>query len=80
MAARPAYGELSRWLGEVPKGRARSRRRAFRRIGITFAVYGEAEAQERLVPFDVIPRIMAAPRRCAARSVHVDQAQRQAQM
>jgi uncharacterized circularly permuted ATP-grasp superfamily protein len=32
----------------------------FRRIGITFAVYGDAEAQERLIPFDVIPRIMSA--------------------
>ena len=32
----------------------------FRRIGITFAVYGEADAQERLIPFDVIPRILAA--------------------
>ena len=27
----------------------------FRRIGITFAVYGDPEAQERLIPFDVIP-------------------------
>src|SRR5262249_55503183 len=33
---------------------------SFRRIGITFAVYGDAEAQERLIPFDVIPRILAA--------------------
>src|SRR5262249_11394315 len=33
----------------------------FRRIGITFAVYGEADAQERLIPFDVLPRILAAP-------------------
>ncbi len=32
----------------------------FRRIGITFAVYGEADAQERLIPFDVLPRILAA--------------------
>ena len=32
----------------------------FRRIGITFAVYGEAEGQERLIPFDVLPRILSA--------------------
>ena len=32
----------------------------FRRIGITFAVYGEADPQERLIPFDVLPRILAA--------------------
>ena len=31
----------------------------FRRIGITFAVYGDADATERLIPFDVLPRILA---------------------
>ena len=60
---RPAYGELARWLGEVPPDVLDYRRREaellFRRIGITFAVYGEADAQERLIPFDVIPRILA---------------------
>ncbi len=60
---RPAYGELSRWLKEVPPDVLDYRRREaellFRRIGITFAVYGEAEAQERLIPFDVIPRIIS---------------------
>ena len=61
---RPAYGELSRWLSEVPPDVLDFRRREaevlFRRIGITFAVYGEADAQERLIPFDVLPRILAA--------------------
>src|SRR5436190_4158922 len=63
-ALRPAYGELSRWLAEVPPDVLDYRRREaeliFRRIGITFAVYGDAEAQERLIPFDVLPRILAA--------------------
>ena len=63
-ATRPAYGELSRWLAEVPPDILDYRRREaellFRRIGITFAVYGEAEAQERLIPFDVLPRILSA--------------------
>ncbi len=62
---RPPYGELANWLGEVPPDVLDYRRREaellFRRIGITFAVYGEAEAQERLIPFDVIPRIIAGP-------------------
>jgi len=61
---RPAYRELSLWLDEVPSDVLDYRRREaeliFRRTGITFAVYGEAEAQERLIPFDVIPRIIAA--------------------
>ena len=68
---RPAYGELSRWLAEVPPDVLDYRRREaeliFRRIGITFAVYGEAEAQERLIPFDVIPRIMSARRMAPSR-------------
>jgi len=61
---RPAYGELSRWLGELPADVLEYRRREaellFRRAGITFAVYGEAEAQERLIPFDVLPRILTS--------------------
>src|ERR1700755_906765 len=61
---RPAYQELSRWLKETPADALEYRRQEaellFRRIGITFAVYGDAEAQERLIPFDVIPRIMSA--------------------
>jgi uncharacterized circularly permuted ATP-grasp superfamily protein len=63
-AVRPAYAELSQWLGQLPADVLDFRRREaehfFRRIGITFAVYGDAEAQERLIPFDVIPRILAA--------------------
>ena len=61
---RPAYAELSQWLNEVKPDVLDFRRREaellFRRIGITFAVYGDPEAQERLIPFDVIPRIIAA--------------------
>ena len=61
---RPAYAELSQWLSEVKPDVLDFRRREaellFRRIGITFAVYGDPEAQERLIPFDVIPRIIAA--------------------
>src|SRR5215470_11571573 len=51
-AVRPSYAELDR--------RRREAEFLFRRIGITFAVYGEAEASERLIPFDVIPRILCA--------------------
>ncbi len=32
----------------------------FRRTGITFNVYGEEAAAERLIPFDVVPRVIAA--------------------
>jgi len=61
---RPAYHELSRWLKETPPDALEYRRQEaellFRRIGITFAVYGEGEQDgaERLIPFDIIPRMM----------------------
>ena len=32
----------------------------FRRIGITFNVYGGSDGEERIIPFDLIPRIIAA--------------------
>jgi len=32
----------------------------FRRTGITFNVYGQADAEERLIPFDLVPRILSA--------------------
>lgn len=60
---RQAYKELSLWLKETPPDALEFRRKEaellFRRIGITFAVYGDAESTERLIPFDVIPRILS---------------------
>ncbi|MEV8468070.1 circularly permuted type 2 ATP-grasp protein [Fluviibacterium sp. DFM31] len=32
----------------------------FRKIGITFNVYGQDEADERLIPFDIVPRIISS--------------------
>ena len=59
---RPAYAAMAEWLKTTPQDILDYRRSEaefiFRRIGITFAVYGEAEAQERLIPFDIIPRIL----------------------
>src|SRR4051795_1806329 len=61
---RGPYSELASWLGDVKADVLDYRRREaellFRRIGITFAVYGEADSTERLIPFDVIPRILGA--------------------
>jgi uncharacterized circularly permuted ATP-grasp superfamily protein len=61
--ARDAYGRLARWLEGAPSELLSSRRSQaellFRRIGITFAVYGDKDATERLIPFDLVPRIFA---------------------
>jgi uncharacterized circularly permuted ATP-grasp superfamily protein len=61
---RPAYAELDAWLAATERSVIDYRRQEaellFRRIGITFAVYGDDAAQERLIPFDVLPRILMA--------------------
>ncbi len=60
---RSAYKELAAWLKDTPPDALEYRRKEaellFRRIGITFAVYGDNESTERLIPFDVIPRILS---------------------
>ncbi len=63
-APRPAYAKLAEWLESCPKSflprKSREAETIFRRLGITFAVYGVQEATERLIPFDIIPRILSA--------------------
>jgi uncharacterized circularly permuted ATP-grasp superfamily protein len=60
---RGLYNKVKSWLDQTPSETMAARRAQaelfFRRIGITFAVYGEAEAGERLIPFDLIPRIIS---------------------
>ena len=62
--ARPAYAELLKWLGQQTKTSLRQKQQEaeaiFSRLGITFAVYGSAEANEKIIPFDLIPRIVSA--------------------
>lgn len=59
---RVPYEQLQRWLEITPPDIFDARRRQaelfFRRIGITFAVYGDNESVERLIPFDIIPRVL----------------------
>ena len=61
--SRPPYVELARWLAATPPELLASRQAqaelVFRRIGITFAVYGSDDSNERLIPFDILPRIIA---------------------
>jgi uncharacterized circularly permuted ATP-grasp superfamily protein len=62
---RPAYQGYDRWFQAQDPARLtekmRDAERVFRRTGITFAVYGEEEASERLIPFDIVPRIISGP-------------------
>ena len=61
---RENYQEYAKWLKAMPDELIARKREAadiaFHRAGITFAVYGEAESQERLIPFDIVPRIIPA--------------------
>ncbi len=61
---RAGYEQVARWLEAAPPDVLASRKAEaelfFRRIGITFNVYGDAQGTERLIPFDIIPRILAA--------------------
>ncbi|MDX1667993.1 MAG: circularly permuted type 2 ATP-grasp protein [Limnobacter sp.] len=61
---RAHYQDFSRWLDMQPEERIVNKRAEadliFRRVGITFAVYGDDAGTERLIPFDTIPRIIPA--------------------
>jgi len=65
---RKHYAAYARWLqAQDPQTMAARREEAemiFRRVGITFAVYGDKDEDgsgtERLIPFDLIPRVIAA--------------------
>ncbi len=62
-ATRPPYALVEAWLKSLPDEQLAIKRREaevlFRRIGITFAVYSEGGDPERLIPFDLIPRVLA---------------------
>ncbi|MEY4161187.1 MAG: hypothetical protein RLZZ136_1808 [Pseudomonadota bacterium] len=63
-AVRPAYGAFRTWYDEQDpqwlKRQDAEAERFFRQTGITFNVYGENDGEERLIPFDMIPRIITA--------------------
>ncbi|MEP1207515.1 MAG: circularly permuted type 2 ATP-grasp protein [Rhizobiaceae bacterium] len=60
---RSPYQEYEKWFATQDPSRLSKKSREaeafFRRTGITFNVYGQAAAQERLIPFDLVPRILS---------------------
>lgn len=62
--ARRPYEAVAEWLATQTRGSIRKKQEEadaiFRRLGITFAVYGEGGSNERLIPFDLIPRVLSA--------------------
>lgn len=59
---REHYAPYQDWLSLMPAAYIAQKRAeadsAFHRHGITFAVYGEDTGKERLIPFDIVPRII----------------------
>ena len=60
---RQPYSEYENWFSSQDPTRLTKKSKEaeafFRRIGITFNVYGQSAAQERLIPFDLVPRILS---------------------
>jgi len=58
------YERVQQWLQETGCDKLALKRGEaellFRRIGVTFAIYSEGGNPERLIPFDIIPRILSA--------------------
>jgi len=63
-ASRSHYAPYLKWLKSCQPGYLQRKMveadLLFRRIGITFAVYGEEEGSERLIPSDPVPRMIPA--------------------
>ncbi|MDT4329625.1 circularly permuted type 2 ATP-grasp protein [Methylomonas sp. MED-D] len=63
-SVRALYQPFADWLDGIDQAqlmqKSREAEMLFRRVGITFNVYGDEAGAERLIPFDVVPRILAA--------------------
>ncbi|TAK90095.1 MAG: circularly permuted type 2 ATP-grasp protein [Burkholderiaceae bacterium] len=61
---RVQYERFAHWLAQQNDEDLRNKRAEadlfFHRVGITFTVYGDEAGTERLIPFDMIPRIIPA--------------------
>jgi uncharacterized circularly permuted ATP-grasp superfamily protein len=61
---RAPYAAYNAWFQSQDTERLRAKAQEaeafFRRTGITFNVYGQADAEERLIPFDLVPRILSS--------------------
>lgn len=61
---REVYSRFDEWMKHTNHAnliqKTREAELLFRRVGITFNVYGEEAGTERLIPFDIIPRILSS--------------------
>src|SRR5262245_14502436 len=61
---RAPYRAVASWLQHTPMEAIEAKRREvdafYRRAGITFGAYGAVDGHETTIPFDIIPRVIAA--------------------
>ena len=61
---RAPYSGYDAWFAQQDNARLATKSQEaeafFRRTGITFNVYGDEDAEERLIPFDLVPRIISS--------------------
>ena len=59
---RVSYRDVMKWANSLPKNTLIKKKteaeNLFRKIGITFSVYNNYDASERLLPFDLFPRVI----------------------
>ncbi|MEM9366612.1 MAG: circularly permuted type 2 ATP-grasp protein [Planctomycetota bacterium] len=62
--ARPDTEALVQMINDLPGGELARRQRAIERalyqMGITFTVYSDTEGTEKIMPFDIVPRVVPA--------------------
>ena len=60
---RPIYSPVLSWAKSLPESTILKRKseaeNLFKKIGITFSVYNNYDTSERLIPFDMFPRILS---------------------
>lgn len=60
---RSPYENYNEWYSRQDRShliqKSKDAENIFRKTGITFAVYGHADSSEKLIPFDIIPRIIS---------------------
>ena len=60
---RSVYSPVINWAKSLPESTILKRKseaeNLFKKIGITFSVYNNYDTSERLIPFDMFPRILS---------------------
>ena len=64
LKVRAPYNKVFNWAEALPKNTILKKQiqaeNLFKKIGVTFSVYNNYDVSERLIPFDLFPRILSA--------------------